>query len=296
MSGVGVGRQNGLVTPGTVDSSADRPPDEDAPDGPALVTRRVADPGETARANQHWWDLDADGYQARHREFLGDISFMWGPEGFREDEGRLLGDVSGRRVVEIGCGGGQCGRWLAARGAHAVGMDLSRSQLLHSRRLDDASGITLPVIQADAQRLPFADGSFDVAFSAGGAVAFVADAAAFFREVVRILRPGGRFVFATTHPFRWSFLDQPDEAGLYAVDSYFDRRAYVEQDDLGHATYVEHHRTVGDLVRHITAANLRLVDLVEPEWSADHGRAWGGWSPLRAHIIPGTAIFVCVRP
>lgn len=221
------------------------------------------------------------------------MSFVWGPEGLAEEDVHLLGEVAGRRVLEIGCGAGQCGRWLVARGAHALGLDLSRRQLLHSRRIDHAVGAVLPVIQADAQRLPLADGSFDLAFSAGGAVAFVADVTAFLREVVRVLRPGGRFVFATTHPFRWPFLDEPDESGLLAVDSYFDRRAYVEQDENGDATYVEHHRTVGDLVRCIVAADLQVIDLMEPEWPAEHGREWGGWSRLRGRIIPGTAIFVC---
>jgi hypothetical protein len=80
-----------------------------------------------------------------------------------------------------------------------------------------------------------------------------------------------------------------------AGHSYFDRRPYVEQDERGRATYVEHHRTLGDRVREVTAAGLRLVDVVEPEWPAENTRTWGGWSPLRGRVVPGTAIFVCVR-
>lgn len=273
-----------------------RPRPAPEPTDPTCATRRVADAEETARANRRWWDSDSDAYQDRHKEFLRDVSFIWGPEGLTEDELRLLGDVAGQRVVEIGCGAGQCGRWLASQGAHAVGIDLSRRQLLHSQHLDRTSGIVLPVVQADAQRLPLADGAVDLAFSAGGALAFVADATAFLREVGRVLRPGGLFVFATTHPFRWSFLDEPDESGLVAVDSYFDRRAYVERDADGDATYIEHHRTMGDLVRCIASAGLRLMNLVEPEWPADYDRTWGGWSRLRGRIIPGTAIFVCAKP
>ena len=53
---------------------------------------------------------------------------------------------------------------------------------------------------------------------------------AVMREVFRVLRPGGRWVFSVTHPMRWIFLDDPGEGGLVAVHSYFDRRPYVEHD------------------------------------------------------------------
>jgi hypothetical protein len=49
-------------------------------------------------------------------------------------------------------------------------------------------------------------------------------------------------------------------------------------------------------VREIAAAGLVLTDLIEPEWPDGHTREWGQWSPLRGGVLPGTAIFVCVRP
>ena len=116
------------------------------------------------------------------------------------------------------------------------------------------------------------------------------------REVARVVRPGGRWVFATTHPTRWAFPDDPGPDGLTATMPYFDRTPYVEHDDDGEPTYVEHHRTLGDRVREIAAAGLRLVDVIEPEWPAGHTQVWGQWSPLRGAILPGTAIYVCERP
>src|SRR5207248_6946469 len=166
----------------------------------------------------------------------------------------LLGDVSSQAVLEIGCGAAQCSRWLRRQGANPVPFDLSGGQLALGRLLNERTGVTVPLVQADAQRLPFRDDVFDVACSAYGAVPFVADSAAVMREVARVLRAGGRWVFSTTHPFRWCFLDDPGPAGLVVESSYFDRRAYVEQDDDGVATYVEHHRTIGDRIREIVAA------------------------------------------
>lgn len=264
--------------------------------GVERVLRRDADTPESRRAMRSWWDGQARDYYAEHGAFLGDADFLWGPENLREGDAHLLGDVAGRTVLEVGCGAAQCSRWLVTQGARVVAFDLSAGQLAQGRALSDRTGVRVPLVQADATRLPFRDGRFDLACSAYGAVPFVADSAAVMREVARVLRPGGRWAFSTTHPFRWCFRDDPGPGGLVVEDSYFDRRAYVEQDDDGNATYVEHHRTIGDRIREIVAAGLVVEDLVEPEWPADHDAAWGQWSPFRGRLMPGTAIFVTRKP
>ncbi len=263
---------------------------------PAGVARRPATSAESTRASRRWWDRSAGDYQAEHGDFLGDASFRWCPEGLDEAAAGLLGPVAGRRVLEVGCGAAQCGRWLVAQGAEVVALDLSARQLAHARRLSAATGIAVPLVQADAGRLPLAATSFDVACSAFGAVPFVADSAAVMAEVARVLRPGGRWVFSVTHPIRWCFADDPGPRGLTVRESYFDRTPYLETDPSGAVAYVEHHRTMGDRIREIVAAGLVLLDVVEPEWPAGHARVWGQWSPLRGRLIPGTAIFVCRKP
>jgi len=260
------------------------------------AVRRAAASAESSAANRAWWDAAADHYLEEHGDFLGAEKFVWGPEGLSEDDAGLLGDVAGARVLEVGAGAAQCSRWLLAAGADPVALDLSGVMLQRGRDLSARSGLDVPLVQADAAWLPFADASFDLACSAYGGVPFVDDSARVMREVARVLRPGGRWAFSVTHPMRWCFPDDPGEAGLVVTSSYFDRTPYVEQDAQGRATYVEHHRTLGDRVRELTHAGLRLVDVVEPEWPADNTRTWGAWSPLRGRLVPGTAIFVCSRP
>lgn len=263
--------------------------------GAVGVARRAIGAAASARANRRWWDADADDYHALHGAFLGAADFVWCPERLREEDARLLGPVDGRRILEVGCGAAMCSRWLAVRGARPVAFDVSGGMLGHARRLAAATGVDVPLAQADAQFLPFASATFDLAFTAFGAVPFVADSARLMREVARVLRPGGRWVFAVTHPIRWIFPDDPGPGGLIADTSYFDRTPYVEFDEAGEPTYVEHHRTLGDRVRELVAAGFRLVDLIEPEWPAGLTDEWGQWSPLRGAILPGTAIYVCER-
>lgn len=281
-------------------------------------------------AGRRWWDANAGEYLDEHGTFLGDADFCWCPEGLREADARLLGDVAGRLVLEVGAGAAQCSRWLATHGALVVATDVSAGMLVRGAALDARAlaeagsghrpgeqgpggrpaaesgaiesgavgGRTAPVplVQADARALPFPDESFDVVFTAYGAIPFVADARRVHAEAARVLRPGGRWVCAVTHPVRWAFPDDPGVRGLTADRSYFDRRPYVETDDRGRVLYAEYHRTIGDHVADIVASGLVLDAIVEPEWPADHERTWGGWSPLRGAHLPGTALFVTHRP
>ena len=264
------------------------------PHHPAVRADRFAVDEPTSRAaNRRDWDAYADEYQATHGAFLGDTGFVWGPEGIPESELRILGEVSGKTILEVGCGAAQCCRWLVTQGAQAVGLDLAHRQLQHALRINDDTGVVVPVVEGTGTDLPFADDSFDVIFSSFGALQFVADIDQAVAEVARVLRAGGRFAFSITHPTRWMFPDDPTEAGLLASQSYWDRTPYVEvDDDSGRVSYVEHHRTIGDWVRILAGHGFRLLDIAEPQWPEGHDRVWGGWSEARGVLTPGTAIYV----
>ncbi|GAA3637141.1 class I SAM-dependent methyltransferase [Kineosporia mesophila] len=249
---------------------------------------REAGAEESARAGRAWWDENAAEYQQEHGADLAG-RLIWGPELLDEADARLLGPVDGRDVLEVGAGTADSSAWLRSVGARTVATDIS-SAMLH-RSPDHPDGPP-PRLVCDARVLPFADASFDIVFTAYGALPFVADPERVHAEVARVLRPGGRWVFSVTHPVRWAFPDDGGEPGLTVSRSYFNRTPYVETDDSGAVSYSEHHRTIGDRVRELAAAGFRLVDLVEPEWPDDVQRVWGGWSPLRGWLIPGTAIFV----
>ena len=85
-----------------------------------------------------------------------------------ESELQVLGDVRGKDMLELGCGGGQWSIALEALGARPVGLDLSREQLRHARQ----ASASVPLLVADAERLPFANDAFDIVFCDHGAMNF----------------------------------------------------------------------------------------------------------------------------
>ncbi|MDR3202935.1 MAG: class I SAM-dependent methyltransferase [Bifidobacteriaceae bacterium] len=243
--------------------------------------------GPSERGAAAWWDAGAKEYYAEHGEFLGDAELTWCPEGLRESDAGLLGDIAGARVLEVGCGAAQGSRWVAARGGNVIGLDISSGMLREGRRLNAASGIGAPLAQGDARALPFPDAVFDVAFSAFGALPFLPELAPAHAEVARVLRPGGRWVFSVVHPMRWCFTDEP--ADVTVSRSYFDPTPYAER-EAGRLVYAEFPHTLAEHVNALAGAGFRIERAIEPAWPADLAATWGAWGPERGRLFPGTLI------
>src|SRR6516165_5718196 len=106
-----------------------------------------------------------------------------------------LGDISGLRVVDFGCGSGANTALLAGRGAHLWGIDISEDLLRLGQRRLAVSGRagSATFIAGSAHDMPFPDGSIDVVF--GIAILHHLDLDLVSREVRRVLKPGGRAIF-----------------------------------------------------------------------------------------------------
>ena len=104
---------------------------------------------------------------------------------------QAVAEVRPRRVLEVGCGWGELAEWIAREtGADVVAVDLS------PRMVDLARERGVAARLADVQQLPFVDGEFDCVVAAW-MLYHVPDLHRALSEVVRVLRPGGRFVAAT---------------------------------------------------------------------------------------------------
>jgi malonyl-CoA O-methyltransferase len=109
-----------------------------------------------------------------------------------------VGAVRGQAVLDLGCGTGRHALWLAAEGATVTGVDFSAGMLDAARRKPGAARVRFVVHDLD-RPLPFEDGAFDLVVS-GLVLEHLRDPGLFFREVRRVLRPGGRAVVSAMHP------------------------------------------------------------------------------------------------
>lgn len=113
----------------------------------------------------------------------------------------LIGPVSGRRVLDVGCGEGTLSVKLHKAGATVTAVDPSWDMLMAARSRLGAEQYPVRLAQAAGERLPFATACFDVVL-AKTVLCFVDEAQAMVDEMARVLRPGGRFVIGELH--RWS--------------------------------------------------------------------------------------------
>lgn len=112
---------------------------------------------------------------------------------------RRLDPKPGERILDLATGTGWTSRLLAARGAQVVGVDIAADLLDAARMIGQSSGLVIDYEVGDAERLRFADASFDAVVSTFG-VMFASNPEAAAEEVARVCRKGGRIAFATWKP------------------------------------------------------------------------------------------------
>jgi SAM-dependent methyltransferase len=225
---------------------------------------------EDARQNRAAWTKANREYTDKQAsESWGKGEPAWGTYGVPEAELQVLGDVAGKDVIELGCGTAYFSAWLARRGARPMGLDVTPAQLETARRMMAETGIEFPLVEADAEDVPLADESFDLALSEYGASIWC-DPARWIPEAHRLLRPGGELVFLCNTPL--SILCMPDEGKI-------DERLVRSQFELGRMQWpgedegVEYHLGHGDMLRLLRETGFEVEGLWElraPESASDH--------------------------
>jgi ubiquinone/menaquinone biosynthesis C-methylase UbiE len=237
------------------------------------------------RKNRRYWEAESERYQRAHARQLGGRRPVWGVWAIPEARLHVLGDVRGADVLELGCGGGQWCRWLAGMGARPVGLDLSINQLRHAADLAGRPGMRLPLVNADAERVPFGDASFDVVMCDHGAMTF-ADPRRTVPEVARVLRPGGLFAFSHASPLHFlCWDDDKDRVTERLGRDYFGMRKWDQET-------VDFMLPYGEWIRLFRSSGFEVEDLIEPRPSASARTTYPWYAPLAwARRFPSESIW-----
>ena len=189
---------------------------------------------------------------------------MWGVP---ETEVRVLPDLDGRDVVELGCGTAYVSAWLARRGARPIGVDVTPAQLESARAMQEEFGLEFPLIEADAAETGLPDASADLVVSEFGASIWV-DPYRWIPEAARLLRSGGELVFLRNSTLVVLCSPDGDEpAGERLVRPQFGLHRLEGWDG------IEFHLPHGDWIRLLRANGFEILDLVElqaPESAGTH--------------------------
>lgn len=261
---------------------------------------------EAARYNQMRWQAlaDADALFTRPKLDLDQRSAleMIDPE-------RQLGAIADRDVLCLAGGGGQQSAAFAVLGARVTVVDLSRAQLARDREVATHYDVTITTVEADMRDLSaLAADSFDLVHQPY-ALNFVPDAVAVFREVARILRPGGRYYLQCANPFV-SGIGTPDWNG----EGYTLRRPYVQGAALTYAdeSWVydraehgaepipgprEYQHTLSTLLNGLIGAGFVLERVADnKDLHPDPDAEPGSWQHLTAIAPPWLAFWSVYRP
>jgi ubiquinone/menaquinone biosynthesis C-methylase UbiE len=121
----------------------------------------------------------------------------------------------GDHTLDVASGDGCYAIWLAERGAHVVGIDLSPAFIDHARRAATATAVgdRIQFEQSDAAALPFADASFDLAWCAQSFYS-LPDPLATLREMIRVTKPGGHIALLENDTLHHMLLPWPAELEL----------------------------------------------------------------------------------
>ena len=180
-------------------------------------------------------------------------------------------DLAGKQACVIGSGDNYAAFALAGLGMSVTSVDISENQLTNARERAEDLGLEMDFVRSDAAELDaVTDASFDLVCSTNGFFVWIDDLPGVFRQVCRIRRSGGHYVFYDIHPFQ-----HPWKSQVKPLEMEKDYWTTGPFEDEKHGT-CEYNWTLSDLLNPLLDAGLQLVRIAESPPS--DCRHWEGYS------------------
>lgn len=230
-----------------------------------MSEQRVSD---VVSQNREYWERLAPHRHGEPVEF-----FLEGGSALTDDELAAVGDVRGRRVLQLACSVGDEALTFAQRGADVTAVDIAPSHLATGRGKAEALGVDVAFIQQDMMTLDSQITGFDVIYISWGGVCWAPSITEWARLVADRLNSGGILVISEHHPL-WEILTVRGEGALSVNADYFGigRDGYADplkapeitrtigNPDIPHRSFVW---SIGSVVTAVLTAGLTLRSLQE---------------------------------
>ncbi len=198
--------------------------------------------------------------------------FLAGNTSLQQPELELLGDVNGKSILHLQCHFGQDSMSLARMGARVTGTDIADDAIAFAQKTAKELGLDASFVRADTYTVPEqVKEQFDTVFASYGVIGWLPDMQRFAEVVAKMLKPGGRFVFAEFHPVVWMY----DNDFKEITYSYFNKAPIIEELE---GTYADKdadikmkeigwNHALTDVMQSLINAGLKLEVFKEYDWS-----------------------------
>lgn len=220
--------------------------------------------------NRKAWNKISKSYQDRYK--IGVDKIYYGPLCPSEDDLQLMGNVNGKRIIEVGSGSGQNAIYLAKKGAKVTAFDFSEEQIKYGKRLAKENKVDVDFVQGNFEGLReyFSKSCFDIALSSYALQYCMSVDSLFgtFKQINEILIPGGVFVFSFGHPIR-SHGVWDEKTDKFILDNYFDRSmkewGYDFPEHGVSSKMIGSFKIISDYINAVIKNGFILTDFLEPE-------------------------------
>jgi len=246
--------------------------------------------------------IDADGWDVIAKQYAEWVEGNIGVQGrafttiVRDNVLATLGDVQGKDLLDLGCGEGYLAREMIHRGAHVWGIDAAPTMIEIAKSKDPLGSIKY-IVGDITKDLPYENDNFDLVVC-NMVLMDLEDIAFTVKEVARVLKPRGRFIFSVVHPCffdalgDWTDIGSPHPA-LHFKERYTEQVRYLKRlVGLPSEGKVAHYnRPIQDYVRPLIKNSLCISDFIETSFSREYLEAIGFFEEfLRYHLTANNLI------
>ncbi|MFA5174306.1 MAG: methyltransferase domain-containing protein [Candidatus Pacearchaeota archaeon] len=202
---------------------------------------------------KNWWEKRSGDYLKENSV----LEINYGPGVPNENKLKIIGNVMGKNILDLGCGGGQASVIFAKKGAKVIGIDLSKKQVKFAKEFAEKNDVKVDFMQGNFQKLStIKSNTQDLVFSSWSFL-YSPDIKILFKEVHRVLKKGGLFIFSQDHPFFHCFEHQT----LKINQSYF------KSGRVKGINFIAFRRTISEIFDALREAGFNIERIIEPQSS-----------------------------